>query len=234
MIGSEVGSAGRDTTLHVKSTLGHVDSIRSEGITTVCVRGTTLARPLLAMACPDSVTTKNLTGKLRLNKSLSDSVDQTLKLQGISYLMRTAISILSLTLELNHYTDDAGVERIDIKQILSGGLKAPDDNLVINNEDSRRDDHIFGPLVINPRRTKVDKLEIDFLKEGWTEDTHEDGVIYCVVRSDTEKTGKDWAVHVVWGFTIKDGVRVFARRYRFTTKNSPEPIYVKLYYDYSE
>lgn len=184
------------------------------------------------------------------NTSLSDSIDGTLKLQGVSYLMRTVIANLSITVEPNHYIDDAGVEHIDMKQIIAGIFNAPTDNLVLNKEDHRRGDNIFGPLVINARRIKVDELEIDFLKEDWTDDTLEDGVIYCTVRSDTEKTGKDWVVNVVsliirsggrmpltscfqdWGFTIKDGVRRFARRYRFTTKDISEPIYVRLYYDY--
>jgi hypothetical protein len=80
----------------------------------------------------------------------------------------------------------------------------------------------------------------------------EDGLIYVTVRSETEKTKRDWVIRLVrwmvpssgctllqsyfqvWGFTIKDGERRFARRYKFTTKERPEPIYLKLYYDYRE
>ncbi|KAJ8594843.1 hypothetical protein M405DRAFT_442600 [Rhizopogon salebrosus TDB-379] len=186
------------------------------------------------MACPDTVTTKNLTGKFRLNKSLSGNPDETLKLQGVSYLKRTAIANFSLTLEPNQYFDDAGLEHIDVKQTLSGGFKAPADILVLDNEDYPRDDDLFGPLFGKACRTKVDELDIDFLKEDWTEDTVEDGLIYVTVRSETEKTKRDWVIRLVWGFTIKDGERRFARRYKFTTKERPEPIYLKLYYDYLE
>jgi hypothetical protein len=68
-----------------------------------------------------------------------------------------------------------------------------------------------------------DELEIDFLKEGWTEDSLENGLVYTVARSLIEKTNKDWIIHLVrsmiqcggrmtsmsyfqvWSFTIKDG-----------------------------
>ncbi|KAG1749844.1 uncharacterized protein EDB91DRAFT_1109964 [Suillus paluster] len=211
--------------------------IRGEGMMPsrflyICICSTH-SQTLLTMACPDTVTLKNLTGKHRLNKGLSDGIDETLKLQGVGYLKRTAIANFSLTLEFSQHTDD-GIEHIDIKQTLSGGFKAPTENIVMDGEEHPKNDDLFGPLIGQTRRVKVDELDIDFLKEEWTEDTLEDGVIYGVVKSDTEKTGKDWVIHLVWGFTIKEGVRKFARRYRFTTKERSEPIDVKLYYDYVE
>lgn len=186
------------------------------------------------MACPDTVTTKNLSGKLRLNKSLSDNIDETLKLQGVSYIKRTAIANFTLTLEPTQFTDDDGVEHIDVKQTLSGGFKAPADSLLLNGEESSKNDDLFGHLIAKSWRAKVDDLDIDFLKEGWSEDTLEDGLIAGVVKSDTAKSGKDWVINVVWGFAVVEGVRRFARRFKFTTKDRSEPIYVKLYYDYLE
>jgi len=128
---------------------------------------------------------------------LSDDVDETLKLQGVGYMKRTAIANFSLTLEPNHYVDDDGVEHIDVKQTLSGGFNAPTDNLVLDDKEHPRDDNLFGPMIPRTRRVKVEELEIDFLKEGWTEDTLEDGLIYGIVKSETEKTKKDWVIHMV-------------------------------------
>jgi hypothetical protein len=42
-----------------------------------------------------------------------------------------------------------------------------------------------------------DELEIDFLKEGWIEDSLENGLVYTVARSQIEKTNKDWIIHLV-------------------------------------
>ncbi|KAG2369479.1 hypothetical protein BDR07DRAFT_661724 [Suillus spraguei] len=184
------------------------------------------------MACPLHVTTKNLSGKLKLNKTLSDSVDETLKLQDVGYLKRTAINNLPLTLEPSQYTEE-GVEHIVVKQVLTGGFQAPTDHLILNGKETFRNDTLFGHLIAKSWRSKVKDLDIEFLTEGWTEDTEEDGLIAGIVKSDTDKTNKDWVIHVVWGFAIIDGVRRFARRFRFTIKDR-EPIFVKLYYDYEE
>ncbi|KAG2154692.1 hypothetical protein DEU56DRAFT_769793 [Suillus clintonianus] len=186
------------------------------------------------MACPDTVTTKNFSGKFRFNKVLSDNIDETLKLQGVGYIKRTAIANFTLTLEPSQFTDDDGLEHVNVKQTLSGGFKAPSDSLLLNGEESSKNDDLFGHVIAKSVRAKVDDLDIDFLKEGWTDDTVEDGLISGVIKSDTPKSGKDWVIYVVWGFTILDGVRRFARRYKFTSKERSEPIYVKLYYDYSE
>ncbi|KAG1908251.1 uncharacterized protein F5891DRAFT_973710 [Suillus fuscotomentosus] len=184
------------------------------------------------MACPDTVTTKNLSGKLRLNKALSNDIDDTLKLQGVGYIKRTAIANFTLTLEPTQFTDDDGVEHVNVKQTLSGGFKAPADSLVLNGQEVSKEDSLFGHLIAKSWRSKVEDLDIDFLKEGWSEDTLEDGLIAGIVKSDTAKSGRDWVINVVWGFVILEGVRRFARRFRFTTKERSEPIDVKLYYDY--
>ncbi|KAG2159700.1 uncharacterized protein EDB93DRAFT_1111556 [Suillus bovinus] len=203
------------------------------------------------MACPSTVTTKNLSGKLRLvgpsfdvlshnaddlwqNKALSDDIDETLKLQGVGYIKRTAIANFTLTLEPAQTTDDDGVEHINVKQTLSGGFKAPADHLVLNAQEVSKNDDLFGHLIAKSWRSKVEDLEIDFLKEGWSEDTHEDGLIAGIVKSDTAKSGRDWVINVVWGFAVVDGIRRFARRFRFTTKERSGPIDVRLYYDYLE
>ncbi|KAG1817797.1 hypothetical protein EV424DRAFT_1645048 [Suillus variegatus] len=186
------------------------------------------------MACPDTVTTKNLSGKLRLNKALSNDIDETLKLQGVGYIKRTAIANFTLTLEPTQFTDDDGVEHVNVKQTLSGGFKAPADSLLLNGQEVSKEDSLFGHLIAKSWRSKVEDLDIDFLKEGWSEDTLEDGLIAGIVKSDTAKSGRDWVINVVWGFVILEGVRRFARRFRFTTKERSEPIDVKLYYDYVE
>jgi hypothetical protein len=186
------------------------------------------------------------------NKLLSDSLDETLKLQGVSDQKRAAIANFSVTLEPHQYIDDAGVEHIDVKQTLVGGFDAPSDNFVLDDEDHFKDHDLVGPLFIKSGRIKVNELGVDFLKEDWTDETLEDGLIYSIARSHTEKTNKDWVVHLVrwmvqcsgpmtlmsyfqvWGLTIKDGVKRSARRFRFTTKDRSEPIDVRLYYDLSE
>ena len=49
-------------------------------------------------------------------------MDEILRLQGISWLKRTAIAAATLTLHVKHYKDDQEVEQIDIEQTLTGGI----------------------------------------------------------------------------------------------------------------
>jgi hypothetical protein len=48
---------------------------------------------------------------------MSGDTDTILKLQGISWVKRTAISMATVTLAIKHYKNDEGVEKIDIDQV---------------------------------------------------------------------------------------------------------------------
>jgi hypothetical protein len=86
------------------------------------------------------------------NKSLSDIVDEIMKLEGVSDQIRTAIADVSVTLEHGRYIDDAG-EHIDIKQRQSGGSDARVNSYVLDNEKYFNDHDLIGPLFAK-RRTR--------------------------------------------------------------------------------
>jgi hypothetical protein len=56
------------------------------------------------------------------NKSMSGDTDEVLALQGVSWWKRKIIGAATITLDVNHYKDEEGIENIDIKQTLTGGL----------------------------------------------------------------------------------------------------------------
>ncbi|KAG6841944.1 hypothetical protein C0991_005124 [Blastosporella zonata] len=73
------------------------------------------------MATPASLNILDLTGTYIMNKTLSsDSTDEILRLQGVSWFKRKAISFGTLTLKLKHYKED-GIEHIDIDQWVRNG-----------------------------------------------------------------------------------------------------------------
>lgn len=57
------------------------------------------------------------------------------------------------------------------------------------------------------RRVKVEELDIAFLKEGWTADTIEHGVVQSHVESDTPKSERVWIANQVsmMGFDFSTG-----------------------------
>ncbi|KAG1757733.1 hypothetical protein EDB19DRAFT_60779 [Suillus lakei] len=200
------------------------------------------------MAAPPEVTNKNLTGKYIMNKTLSDDSDDILKLQGVSWFKRRAISMFTLTLGVKHYTDEAGIEHIDVEQTLSGGIKGTNEDRALDWEERGEIDDVFGAVIGQSKRVKAEEVEDEFLKSGWTEDALEDGLVLAVDWSDTPKSGMEWRAEMVrlyrfvllvphnlqtWGFEILNGERRHARHLKFTSSNKKDgPIFKHLYYDY--
>ncbi|KAL0951390.1 hypothetical protein HGRIS_008086 [Hohenbuehelia grisea] len=185
------------------------------------------------MAVPADLTTLNITGKYLMNKTLSDSTDEILQLQGVGWLTRKAISMGSLTLTIKHYKNDAGVEHIDIDQTLTGGIPGTKEERVLNWEDRIHHDHIFGHVVGKSKRVKVEDIEEEHLKKDWTEDTLAHEIIYTYVESDTPKSGTTWVAIQTWGFEIIDGVKRYTRHVHFTGPKG-QVITRRLVYDYLE
>ncbi|KAH7912587.1 hypothetical protein BJ138DRAFT_769527 [Hygrophoropsis aurantiaca] len=185
------------------------------------------------MASPPNVDTTNLNGRFLMNKSLSDSSDEILRLQGVSWFKRRAISMFSLTLVVKHYKDDDGVEHIDIDQTLSGGIPGTSENRTLNFQEHTEDDDVFGAVIGKSRRVDLKEIEDEFLRNGWTDDTYEQHAIQSIAWSDTPRSGKTWRAVQTWGFEVKNGERRYARHVKFTSSDRPEgPIEVRLYYDY--
>lgn len=95
-------------------------------------------------------------------------------------------------MSIKHYSDDKGVERIDIVQTITGGLSLTPENRHLDYEETRVLDKVIGNIVVKTKRCPVDELEQNWLKIGWTPDTIDHGVIYSYDISDTPKSGKDW------------------------------------------
>jgi hypothetical protein len=182
---------------------------------------------------------------------LSDDSDDILKLQGVSWFKRRAISMFTLTLGVKHYTDEAGNEHIDVEQTLSGGIKGTNEDRTLDWEERGEIDDVFGAVIGKSKKVKAEEVEDEFLKSGWTEDTFQDGLVLAVDWSDTAKSGMEWRAEMVrlyrffllvvphilqtWGFEVLNGERRHARRLKFTSSNKKDgPIFKHLYYDYSE
>lgn len=158
--------------------------------------------------------------------------------------------MFTLTLVVKHYTDEDGFEHIDIDQTLSGGISGTSENRTLDWQERSESDDVFGAVIGQTKRTKLEEVEDEFLKAGWTEDTAEDGVVLAVDWSDPEKSHLVWRaelvrfslhvllvphIHQTWGFETLNGERRHARHVKFTSSDKKDgPIFKHLYYDYSE
>ncbi|KAK7064351.1 isocitrate lyase [Favolaschia claudopus] len=190
-----------------------------------------LAVPLFTMAVPESVSIRDLSGKFVMNKSLSGETDRLLMLQGIGWIKRKIIATATVTLAIKHYKDDAGVEKIDIDQTLTGGIPATREERTLTWTDRKTKDNLFGPVIGKSRRCQVAELEEEFLKKDWTPDTVEAGVVHSYVESDTAESGATWNATQTWGIQVINGERRHARNVRFVASDG-EVIETLLVYDY--
>jgi hypothetical protein len=127
------------------------------------------------------------------NKSLSDPHDEILRLQGIGWMKRKAISIATITLHVNHYKDDTGLEHIDIDQTISGGIPGNSEKRTLDWTERETNDPLFGHVLGKSRRIKnLEEIENEFLKKDWSSDTLEHGPVHSWVKSDTPKSGTTW------------------------------------------
>jgi hypothetical protein len=121
-------------------------------------------------------------------------------LQGVGWFTRKVIDMSSITLAVKHYKDNGGVEHIDIDQTLIG-IPGTSEKRTLWWKERENYDHIFGHVKGKSRRIKVDELDLEFLKTGWTADTIEHGVVQSYVESDTPKSGTVWIGNqVIIGF----------------------------------
>jgi len=182
------------------------------------------------MAAPSHVTTKDMSGRFLMNKSLSDSTSDILQLQGVPWLVRRAVAMFSLTLIIKHTTDEAGVEHIDINQILSGGVPVEGENRTLDWQEHAGHDIIFGHVTEKAGRIPLTEVTDEFLKNDWTQDTIDGDVVFTDSWSTPDKNKYTWRALQTWGFAMVNEERRYVRRTTFTSKDGP--IHTRFVYDY--
>lgn len=128
-----------------------------------------------------------------------DDTETILTLQGVNWIKRKAIRYGTITLHIRHYRvdpeqgqGDQKIEKIDIDQTISGGIPGTSENRTLTWQERENNDHLFGPVIGKSRRVKADELDIEWLKEGWTDDTYEHGLVQAWAVSDTPRSGTTW------------------------------------------
>lgn len=111
------------------------------------------------------------------NKSLSDPTDEMLNLQGVNWIKRKAIGAATITVFMKHTKNDNGPECINISQAVSGRDPTAPEDRILDWAERTTEITLFGPCVTKAKRASVEEFDEDYLKEGWTTDTLENGCI---------------------------------------------------------
>ncbi|KAI4848546.1 hypothetical protein E4T45_06291, partial [Aureobasidium sp. EXF-8846] len=150
------------------------------------------------MAVPDSINLRNLSGTYNLNKSLSDSSDAALQMQGIGWLVRQAVKFSNVTLIVKQFVDENGLTHVDNEQITTGNVRNLEERIV-DYQWREKNDRIFGKVNGRSRYVKLDEVETEYLKQGWDEQFLTQGdneVIQVFVNSLGKKP--NWSAEQVW------------------------------------
>ncbi|KAL1861481.1 hypothetical protein Daus18300_008876 [Diaporthe australafricana] len=183
------------------------------------------------MAAPAGKTLRNLDGTWVMNKSLSDSADPALALQGVGWLTRKAIGLATVTLHVKEYVDEAGVTHVDIQQTATGGVKGNTENRTLDNTFREHSDWLFGNVKgrtgwVESKDGIADGKD-EFLKKGWEAAQTEFVVGYV------ESLDRGWTAWQVWGFQDVNGERRYTRN--VVVAKGDERVEMRLVYDfYSE
>lgn len=174
------------------------------------------------------------------NKTLSDPFDPVLALQGIGWLTRKALTAATVTLHLKHHTaEDGTTPKIDIDQLITGGLKGNSEERTLDWTYREHTDWLFGTIQGRTRYNKlaavldegkgVTEEDAKYLADGWLKEMEEGEVI----ESYVENEGNKWTAWQVWGFAEIGGERKQVRRIVVRKTDKNEVKRVRLVYDYT-
>ncbi|RYP63810.1 hypothetical protein DL771_009093 [Monosporascus sp. 5C6A] len=211
------------------------------------------------MAAPANKNIGDLNGKWVLNKILSDPTDAALALQGVGWMLRTALGYATITLGVHQYTgppkppstSTEPATHVDIDQTVSGGIKGNTELRCLDWEQRAHSDYLFGTVRGQSRWVaggdelarvvaEVEPAGAAYLKGGadqgeWLEDEAERGGpggethILSFARNVDEDRG--WTATQVWGFQKVGGERRYVRL--IVVAKGEELVNMKMVYDYT-
>lgn len=149
------------------------------------------------------------------NKSLSGSADPGLVIQGMGYLTRTAISMASISLDVNQYeappkepnTSTDTFTHIDLDQT-AAGVSTTTEKRCLDDTFREHTDKVFGSVKGRSLWVSVEDLKDDFLKGGWNVESDSSKEL---IQSYVESLEADWVATQIWGFQTVDGERRYCR-----------------------
>ncbi|KAK4157707.1 hypothetical protein C8A00DRAFT_29391 [Chaetomidium leptoderma] len=181
------------------------------------------------MAAPNKVTVADLSGRWRLNRSLSESMEQSFALQGVPWIARKVINIADIELQYARMPqeDASAATTLSFKQtIRPGGFDSKND-YIVDGEKRSATVPIFGPVNMHCRFAGHGEVPTEFTLGSElvvSEDDH--AALVEVLNSDIN----GWTATTLWGFEMVNGERRFCK-YNTTIKGEKRAT-AKMVYDY--
>jgi hypothetical protein len=160
----------------------------------------------------------------------------------VSWLVRKAVGLASLTLEISQYegppsppsTSTTPCTHIDIVQTATAGLKGTVEKRCLDFEFRDHTDWMFGHVRGQSKWMTLDEITEPYLKEGWedgeSEKTGPGGTSH--VYSHVDSVDSDWTATQTWGFQMVDGERRYCRN--VIVVKGEERATIRLVYDFTQ
>lgn len=177
------------------------------------------------MAAPQDRNLHRLTGKWKLNKSLSDDISSILALQGTNTLLQKAISSASVTLNVSQPSPD----QYSIHQsATAASIPGTTEQYITDNEWRKNQDAFFGE--VNGRSRWIDFSEAKSLEGVQGDWENGDGKL---ILAEGGKPDRSWSAVRIWGFEEIGNGRRYTQRVKVWSKDGEETR-VKMVYDFVE
>lgn len=131
--------------------------------------------------------------------------------QGVNWATRKILRMMPVTIEIKQHTDDQGIERIDIENVIGGGATRTTEKRSLDWEQIESQNPTFGKLLSKSRfveLTSAAREKESYVWQGWVEELNEAGLIFTRVES----VEHGWVQEQVWGFADVGGERRYTRR----------------------
>lgn len=177
------------------------------------------------MAAPSHKTLKDLKGKWRLNKSLSDDITPVLALQGTNTLLRKAISSASVSLAISQPQAD----KYHIKQTAtSASIPGTTEEYILDDEWRRNHDAFFGDVNGRSKWITIEDAQRQYpdIRSEWEQGDCK------VILAEGGKPDDSWTAVRIWGFEEVGGERRYTQRVKVWNKKGEE-VKVKMVYDFA-
>ena len=175
-------------------------------------------------ASSNKKTLTDLTGKWKLNKSLSADVASILALQGTSFIIRKAIGSASVTLTISQpRKDEYKIEQTATAASIPGTTE----QYVLDGEWRTNKDAFFGEV-----RGRSQWIELDEAKSKGVEGDWEDSDDGKAILAEGGSTDGKWEAFRIWGFEAIEGERRYTQSVN-VWNNEGEEVKGKMVYDFA-
>ncbi|CAI6087588.1 unnamed protein product [Clonostachys chloroleuca] len=185
------------------------------------------------MAAPGSKTLHTLDGEWAMNKKLSESIDEVLRLQGLPYFARAAIKLASPSYTIRQSvfpsedpdSKQETVTCVETVQRLSGIAETTDVRIL---DDKVLDEKtmFWGKTTKQHGWAQVNEFENEYLREGWLFDGKDSKLMVTY----TENKDKGWKGTQVTGFRLVNDERYYC--VRILVEKEEKSAVAQLVYDY--